>query len=90
MTEYDKNIERAKQIIVEEVYAVQGIKPGELIVREKITNLVVQGFDVVALIESLVLEKRLTEVCYVLPNMQFRQKSFLLPGGTVVEGINGI
>lgn len=45
-------------------------------------ELIREGFDLIQLIDELINEKKIIEVEYVLPTMDYRVKSFLLPFGT--------
>lgn len=77
-----------KADIAATVLECQGCKATELVV--KLPEWTRKGmydspFDFVELIEEMVDEGTLVEVEYVLPNMQYRIKSFLLPAGTSIR-----
>jgi hypothetical protein len=76
-----------KAAIVEVVTECQGCKAIELLC--KLPTHARQGIqessiDFPDLIEEMVAEGSLVEVEYILPNMKYRAKSFLLPPGTSV------
>lgn len=75
-------VDEAIEVIVREVTNLQGCKATDLAASR---NLV--GYDVnwPRIIEEAVRRGRLIEVEYVLPTMDYRAKSFLLPAGTRVE-----
>lgn len=73
--------EDMKNLLAETVIAVQGIKATELCAREEIVR-ATGDFDVPSLLDELVKEGRLVEVEYVLPQMEWRAKSFYLPAGS--------
>lgn len=74
----------AKNILVGKITSLQGIKATQLAVEEEIT-LGLSEFNVPALLEELVAEKRLIEIEYTLPDMDWRLKSFYLPVGSKVS-----
>jgi len=78
--------EEAKDLIIQVVIDKQGAKATVLAAEEQLLNL---GHDFPDLVEELVEEKRLVEVEYILPDMNYRCKSFLLPKGTRVRVKNG-
>jgi len=72
----------ALALIVQKVTDLQGCKVSELIAAladDETSREVVINFDIPELIEFLVQNKMVVEVAYVLPNMGYRIKSFLLP-----------
>ena len=79
--------EGKKQLIIDAVTAMQGCKATELCV---IGNIVMDvGDELPDLITELINEGKLIEIEYVLPEMDYRIKSFLLPGKSkVYVGIN--
>lgn len=76
----DRN--QAKQLLVDKVIGLQGIKAVQLAVEEEIITKL-QDYAVPELMEELVAEGRVIEIEYVLPEMTYRVKSFYLPPGTV-------
>jgi len=70
--------DETKDAICQHVAEAQGCKATELAVA------LWQAEDLSSLIAELVSEGRLTEVEYVLPNLNYRAKSFLLPGNTSI------
>ena len=76
----------AMNIVFEIVVGNQGLKRTELVTL--IPNDVFKewGFDVV--VNALLDEKRLVEIEYVLPELTYRVKGFLLPGNTLVRVVN--
>ncbi len=78
-------LDRLKRVIVDIVTRKQGCKATELVafIAEEDSSLI-EHFDV-ELIEQMVSEKLLVEVEYVLTEMTYRTKSFLLPPGTQVN-----
>lgn len=79
-----------KKMIKMIVNAAQGLKGPELASRvavslaeEENRNLSYSEFD--SAIRELVDEKEIVEVCYILPQMDFREKSMFFPKGTVVN-----
>ena len=79
------NQDEAKAEIVDVVSEVQGCKATELIAHERILSLVAEGHKVVEMIAELCDEGELVEVEYVVPNISYRIKSFLLPKGTQIS-----
>ncbi len=77
-------LKRAKKEIVSVVESIQGCKVTELICHNRILPLIVSKHDVIKMIEELCIERELVEIEYILPNMTYRIKSFLLPKGTTV------
>jgi hypothetical protein len=71
-----------KQLIVERVSEKAGLKAVHLASEE---DIVLACKDLPSICEELVEEGRLVEVEYVLPEMDWRIKSFYLPAGTVVR-----
>lgn len=75
-----------KYVICMCVTALQGCKATKLIASlEPSILLEFEGDEITSYIEELVNEGRLIEISYTLPNMEYREKSFLLPGGSVVS-----
>lgn len=89
----EEKIELIKQKIIETVSQLQGCKDIELLVRvtewlftqneDLPIDFVVQGF-VLGLIEELIKKGELIEIRYSLPMMDYRDKSLLLPKGSVI------
>jgi len=84
-----------KDEIVRIVTEYQGMKATELVTYIPLTIhtkkdllWVTTTENIIAAINELVKERRLVEVEYVLPNMSYRVKSFLLPAGTQLD-VNG-
>lgn len=76
--------DEAKSLIVSTIVERQGLKATEL---ASVPDLVLSGWEVPELVDELVRDGQLVEVEYVLPYMDWRVKSFLLPPGTKV-GVN--
>lgn len=74
-----------KDVLVKEVEICQGCKATELVSKVVAKGMVELAHTIDSCIEELVKERRLVEVDYVLPNMGYRSKSFLLPAGSVVK-----
>jgi len=80
-----------EDIIIDVVSSQQGLKavevPGLVYDRLYRSNNTIpdDDFDLSLIIERMVMEKKIVEVQYVLPSMQYRMKSFLLPAGTAVN-----
>lgn len=76
--------DEAKLIIDLTVAELQGCKSLELIAKLGMNHpdIFNSAYEIDDLICELVKEKKLYEVEYILPNMKYRVKSFLLPGGT--------
>jgi len=75
-----------KKAIKEIVEARQGCKATELVVfiaEERPELLVVLG-EVIEAVDELIHEGEIVEVEYILPTMDYRVKSFLLPKGTQI------
>jgi hypothetical protein len=79
----------AKGIIVYMVASKQGCKATELVADKEVLPVIPAGFDIPKLIQELVWEQKLVEVEYSLPDMEWRCKSFLLPGKTEVRVVVG-
>lgn len=71
-----------KDLIARTVASKQGCKATELVSIPDIVMATTKDTDITNLIEQMVADGELVEVEYVLPNLQFRVKSFLLPAGT--------
>lgn len=80
-------IDELKTKIAERVFELQGCKAVELCAMEE---LVASNSDLPAILEEMVSEGKLVEVEYLLPNMNYRIKSFLLPAGTVLNNVKPI
>jgi len=79
------NREQSKKTIVEIVESVQGCKITELICHEKMESVIASSSDdIVVLIDELIGEEKLVGVEYVLSQMPYRVKQFLLPAGVEV------
>jgi hypothetical protein len=77
-----------KNRIVEIVTEKQGCKATELCAIHELVladNGDGNGFPIPDLVEELVQEEKLVEIEYVLPSMNYRIKSFLLPAGTQIK-----
>lgn len=74
--------------IVEIVNSSQGLKGTELAVKLATEFLSIQSESIIHWIDSCVEEGLIQEIEYVLPNMDYRIKSFYLPMGTsiIVKG----
>ena len=72
-----------EEILVEEVENRQGCKATELAyaLAERLPNCQ----DISSLISACVLKGLVDELEYVLPNMTYRIKSWILPAGTIVN-----
>lgn len=81
------NKDEAKDLIVEHIARVQGCKGTDLAAAWAASSHGEHRFieDLDSIIEELIIEKRIVEVSYVLSNMDYREKSFYLPGNTRVE-----
>lgn len=80
--------EELKNKIVEVITEVQGCKATELVTKSQFGLDMIQGLevhDLPTLLAELLHERRLVEVEYVLPQLNFRAKSFLLPAGVEVK-----
>ncbi len=80
-----------EDLIVDAVSSSQGLKAVELpgIIYDRLyrdnNTISDEDFDIPLIINRMVIEKKIVEVQYVLPTMQYRMKSFLLPAGTAVN-----
>jgi len=75
-----------KQKIVDIITEVQGCKATELSTNLSIDVLnALEVHDLPTILAELLHERRLVEVEYVLPQLSFRAKSFLLPAGVEVK-----
>jgi len=77
------NKDELKAKIVQKVRSVQGCKMMELVTNHELV--VGHDYDLEFVINELINENELVEVEYALPNMDYRIKSFILPGGTKVK-----
>lgn len=71
--------DQAKQVLVDKIVGLQGLKATELATEVAVE---LQEFDVPKLLDELVAEKRIIEIQYTLPDMNWRHKSFYFPAGT--------
>jgi hypothetical protein len=83
-----KNIFEARDEILKIVDSKQGCKATELVAAFAILHPDYEG-DVLNDIEGLINEKKLIEVEYILPNMDYRVKSMLFPAKTRVIRVRG-
>lgn len=81
------NIETIKDTIVNVVTRIQGCKAVHLACETEIIKLDLGDRNLPDLVEELIEEGRLVEVEYILPNLSFRLKGFLLPPGTSIPRI---
>ena len=77
-------------MITEVIGSVQGCKATELpvLLREFLNDpqcSQIYQFEIPDLIQEMVQEGMLVEVEYILPNMNYRIKSFLLPANTEIK-----
>lgn len=77
-----------KNLIVSHIDDVQGCKAIELVVWYGKDGRLGNQLDILEMIDELIEEKRIVEVSYALAKMNYREKSFYLPGKTLVQ-ING-
>lgn len=81
-------IDELKTKIAERVFELQGCKATEIFhCTELVFECLVLTRDLPAILEEMVSEGKLVEVEYLLPNMNYRIKSFLLPAGTVLNNV---
>lgn len=76
--------DEVKDVLVRRVTEKQGCKATELVADMQVQEAAFSGLehdvhDLSGLIEDLVIEHRLIEIEYVLPQIGYRLKSFLLP-----------
>lgn len=71
----------AKNVLVGKITSLQGVKATQLAAEEDVA-IGLADFNIPELLEELVTEKRLIEIEYTLPDMEWRLKSFYLPVGT--------
>ena len=83
MTKLDRDLSCSDQII-ETVISMQGGKATEIIANLPKICFNDDIVDIVQVIDYLVRTEQLIEVEYVLPQMDYRIKSFLLPANTKV------
>jgi len=73
--------EQAKERLLEKIVGLQRLKGTEICsIPELVIDL--QGFDIPELLNEMVKEGQIMEIEYVLPEMNWRVKSFYLPAGT--------
>jgi hypothetical protein len=80
--------EELKDKIVELITEVQGCKATELVTKSQFNLDMIRAlevYDLPTVLAELLHERRLIEVEYVLPQLNFRAKSFLLPAGVEVK-----
>ena len=75
---------KQKKLIIKTVNDMQGCKISQLIAHKNLLHLILDGADIAAMVQELVDDGDLVEVSYVLPQMPYREKSFLLPADTEV------
>lgn len=78
--------DEAKAALLDKIVGLQGIKVTQLASEPEIV-MGLQGFDIPDLLDEMVQEGKIMEIEYVLPDMQWRCKSFYLPVGTKVRVI---
>ena len=79
--------ESVETAIINIVNETQGLKATELavkLVERLIAKDSMQPFDLPQLLEDLVKKHLIVEVEYIVPQVSYRTKSFLLPAGTKV------
>jgi hypothetical protein len=76
------NESEAIKLILDTLVSKQGCKATELVSVPEIANC---GHDPIDLISTLVAEGKITEIEYTLPGMEYRLKSFYLPGGSKIK-----
>lgn len=81
--------QEVKDLMCQLVYDSLGMKATELVTKLAISlseskSTINEDIDVIALLKEIVDSRELVEVEYVLPNMEHRIKSFLLPKGSSV------
>lgn len=74
----------AKNTLIGKITSLNGIKATALAAEPDIA-IGLQEFNIPELLDELVQEKRLIEIEYALPDMDWRLKSFYLPVGTTVS-----
>jgi len=79
-----KRLEELKDLICRVVTEKQGIKATALAAVKDFLPYH-KEFDIPAVTDQLIEEKRLLEIEYILPRMSYRIKSFLLPAGTAAR-----
>lgn len=75
-------MDEAVELVAKEVRELQGCKAMELIASK---NLNAYDFSWPDAIEEAVQRGKIIEIEYMLPNMNWRIKSFYLPGGTRID-----
>lgn len=78
------SIDQAKKMIVDFIVGCNGCKITELAC-QPFFAVDLKDFNQIDLVDKLVKDGELISVNYVLPNLDFREKQFLLPGGTTVS-----
>lgn len=78
--------DKAKTLIQETVTNLRGCRRMELIAHDSMGP-VIREFDI-DIIDEMVSAGELVEIEYVLPTMNYRVKSFLLPAGTEVRKVS--
>jgi hypothetical protein len=82
--------EEAKDILVQ--YCMHGIKNTDIVVELSMYCAAfpdLAKMDIPDLLEELVKENKLIEIEYILPQVDYRIKSFFLPVGTEIQSIRG-
>ena len=79
--------QEAKQLVIDRITELQGCKATELAASLELVK-VFEQFSFPELLEELINGGQIIEVAYVLPSMNYREKSFLLPVDTKIKIIN--
>lgn len=79
MTTKDDVKKHILQIIIDK----QGLKATELIA--EMTVGIINNFDIPSIIDELVFENAIVEIEYIIPTINYRIKSYLLPSNTKIS-----
>jgi len=78
--------EKLKDKVHDLISSVQGCKATELVTKlDRDILEALEVHDLSSVLAELILEHRIIEIEYVLPQLNYRTKSFLLPAGTEVK-----
>ena len=74
----------AVQLVADCVEQCQAIKATEVVCHDMLKEVCLSDLDICQVLEEAVIQKKVVEVEYVLPNQPYRTKSIYFPLGTTL------